>query len=224
MPIGAAIAPARTGCRRDVRAGGTERQTSAASANVFLPASICAFSNAVQAPTGITVTHAHEHGPQEADRLTAEEVGARVSAILGAAEREAREIIASAHRETPSAAAVPSGATIDDLARALERLSARFDAFELATAARVEELGRELRSAVPAGEPVAEAPVPPAPAPAPEDLAATASEDSAHAGAARVRAIDLALAGWEREAIANELSVSMPRSDVEALLDHVLAS
>jgi len=31
------------------------------------------------------VTHAHEHSPQEADRLTAEEVGARVGAILGAA-------------------------------------------------------------------------------------------------------------------------------------------
>jgi len=158
------------------------------------------------------VTQAHEHIPAEADRLTAEEVGARVGAILGAAEREAREIIASARRETAPAAAIPSGATIDDLARALERLVARFDAFELTTAARIEELGRELRSAVPAGEPVAEAPAAPAP------------EESAAAGAARVRAIDLALAGYSREAIANELSVSMPRGDVEALLDHVLAS
>ena len=163
------------------------------------------------------MTHAHEHSPQEADRLTAEEVGARVGAILGAAEREAREIIASARREAPAAAAIPSGATIDDLARALERLSARFDAFELATAARIEELGRELRSAVPAGDHVAPAPAAPAPAaPAPEHSAAT--------GAARVLAIDLALAGYSREAIATELSVSMPRSDVEALLDHVLAS
>jgi len=158
------------------------------------------------------VTQAHEHIPAEADRLTAEEVGARVGAILGAAEREAREIIASARREAAPAAAIPSGATIDDLARALERLVARFDAFELTTAARIEELGRELRSAVPAGEPVAEAPAAPAP------------EESAAAGAARVRAIDLALAGYSREAIANELSVSMPRGDVEALLDHVLAS
>jgi hypothetical protein len=163
------------------------------------------------------VTQAHEHTPAEADRLTAEEVGARVGAILGAAEREAREIIASARREAPPAAAIPSGATIDDLARALERLVARFDAFELTTAARIEELGRELRSAVPAGEPVAEVPVAGAPvAPTPEDSAA--------AGAARVHAIDLALAGYSREAIANELSVSMPRGDVEALLDHVLAS
>ena len=163
------------------------------------------------------MTQAHEHTPAEADRLTAEEVGARVGAILGAAEREAREIIASARREAPPVAAIPSAATIDDLARALERLVARFDAFELTTAARIEELGRELRSAVPAGEPVAEVPVAGAPvAPTPEDSAA--------AGAARVHAIDLALAGYSREAIANELSVSMPRGDVEALLDHVLAS
>ena len=142
------------------------------------------------------MTQAHEHTPAEADRLTAEEVGARVGAILGAAEREAREIIASARREAPPAAAIPSGATIDDLARALERLVARFDAFELTTAARIEELGRELRSAVPAGEPVAEVPVAGAPvAPTPEDSAA--------AGAARAHAIDLALAGYSREAIAN---------------------
>jgi hypothetical protein len=159
------------------------------------------------------VTQAHEHNPAEADRLTAEEVGARVGAILGAAEREAREIIASARREAPpAAAAIPSSATIDDLARALERLVARFDAFELTTAARIEQLGRELGSAVPAVEPVTEAPAAPAP------------EESAAAGAARVRAIDLALAGYSREAIANELSVSMARGDVETLLDHVLAS
>ena len=168
------------------------------------------------------MTQAHEHNPAEADRLSAEEVGARVGAILGAAEREAREIIASARRDAPPAAAVPSGATIDDLARALERLSARFDAFELTTAARIEELGRELRSAVPTGEPVAEAPV--AEAPVAEAPVAPTPEDSPAAGAARVRAIDLALAGLSREAIANELAVSMPRGDVEALLDHVLAS
>ncbi len=157
------------------------------------------------------MTQAHEHNPAEADRLTAEEVGARVGAILGAAEREAREIIASARREAPPAAAIPSGATIDDLARALERLVARFDAFELATAARIEELGRELGARAPAGEPLA-------------PLATPTPEDSPTAGAARVRAIDLALAGYSREAIANELSVSMPRGDVEALLDHVLDS
>ena len=161
------------------------------------------------------MTQAHEHDPAEADRLTAEEVGARVGAILGAAEREAREIIASARREAPpppAAAAVPSGATIDDLARALERLSARFDAFELATAARIEALAYDLGSPVAAADPVAEA------------LAAPAAEEAPAVGAARVRAIDLALAGWTREAIANELSVSMPRGEVEALLDQVLAA
>ena len=158
------------------------------------------------------MTQAHEHDPAEADRLTAEEVGARVGAILGAAEREAREIIASARREAPPAAAVPSGATIDDLARALERLSARVDAFELATAARIEALAYDLGSPVAAADPVAEA------------LAAPAAEEAPAAGAARVRAIDLALAGWTREAIANELSVSMPRGEVEALLDQVLAA
>ena len=161
------------------------------------------------------MTHAHEHDPAEADRLTAEEVGARVGAILGAAEREAREIIASARREAPpppAAAAVPSGATIDDLARALERLSARFDAFELATAARIEALAYDLGSPVAAAGAVAEAPAVPA------------AEEAPAAGAARVRAIDLALAGWTREAIANELSVSMPRGEVEALLDQVLAA
>ena len=158
------------------------------------------------------MTQAHEHDPAEADRLTAEEVGARVGAILGAAEREAREIIASARREAPPAAAVPSGATIDDLARALDRLSARFDAFELATAARIEALAYDLGSPVAAADPVAEA------------LAAPAAEEAPAAGAARVRAIDLALAGWTREAIANELSVSMPRGEVEALLDQVLAA
>ena len=158
------------------------------------------------------MTQAHEHDPAEADRLTAEEVGARVGAILGAAEREAREIIASARREAPPAAAVPSGATIDDLARALARLSARFDAFELATAARIEALAYDLGSPVAPADPVAEAP------------AAPAAEEAPAAGAARVRAIDLALAGWTREAIANELSVSMPRGEVEALLDQVLAA
>ena len=158
------------------------------------------------------MTQAHEHDPAEADRLTAEEVGARVGAILGAAEREAREIIASARREAPPAAAVPSGATIDDLARALERLTARFDAFQLTTAARIEALAYDLGSPVAAAEPVAEAP------------AAPAAEESPAAGAARVHAIDLALAGYSREAIANELSVSMPRGEVEALLDQVLAA
>ena len=40
--------------------------------------------------------------------------------------------------------------------------------------------------------------------------------------AARVRAIDLAVAGYGREVIANELATSLPRADVEALLDEIL--
>ena len=58
----------------------------------------------------------HEHTPPDMHRLTADEVGARVGAILGAAEREAREIIAAARREAPRSHPPPSGATIDDLA------------------------------------------------------------------------------------------------------------
>jgi hypothetical protein len=152
----------------------------------------------------------HEHTPPDMQPLTAAEVGARVGAILSAAEREAREIITAARREAP--APVASAATIDDLVRALERLTARLDAFEVATAARIEELGRELRGAVPAAE---------AGRPASSGVDAE-PEDSAAQDAARVRAIDLALAGYSREAIANELAVSMTRADVEALLDQVL--
>jgi hypothetical protein len=153
-----------------------------------------------------------EHTPPDIHRLTADEVGARVGAILGAAEREAREIITAARREAPDP--VVSGATIGDLVNALERLNARLDAFELATAARIEELGRELRGAVRAADPAEQT----------SSAVDAEPEDSAAQDAARVRAIDLALAGYSREAIANELSVSMPRGDVEALLDHVLAS
>jgi hypothetical protein len=153
-----------------------------------------------------------EHTQPDIHRLTADEVGARVGAILGAAEREAREIITAARRETP--APVESGATIDDLVHALERLGARLDAFELATAARIEELARQLRESAAAGsaEPSVAAPPPVEAEP----------EDSAAQDAARVRAIDLALAGYSREAIANELAVSMTRGDVETLLDQVL--
>ena len=102
--------------------------------------------------------------------------------------------------------------SIDDLVNALERLNARLDAFEVATAARIEELGRELRGAVPAADPAVQT----------SSAVDAEPEDSAAQDAARVRAIDLALAGYSREAIANELAVSMTRGDVEALLDQVL--
>jgi hypothetical protein len=52
--------------------------------------------------------------------------------------------------------------------------------------------------------------------------AAPEREETPELAAARVRAIDLALAGYTREAIANELAVSIERDDVDALLDRVL--
>jgi len=162
----------------------------------------------------------------EGPRLTAEEVGARVGAILGDAEREAREIIASARRDGVDAS-LPShhgGASMDDLTHALERLSARFDAFELSTAAQIEELGRQLREALEGAirAPSAAgydtlAPQPPAPR-------AQRVEDSAQVAAARVRAVDLALAGYSREVIANELADSLDRGDIERMLDEVLVN
>jgi hypothetical protein len=164
-----------------------------------------------------------EQSRTEGHRLTAEEVGARVGAILSDAEREAREIIASARRDGIDASLPPQqsrgGATLDDLTHALDRLSARFDAFELSTAAQIGELGRQLSDAL-AGEIV---PVPrSALEPPPPRTSAPRGEESSQFAAARVRAIDLALAGYSRDAIANELSTSMQRPEVEALLDEVL--
>jgi hypothetical protein len=164
------------------------------------------------------VPHKDDQSRAEGHRLTAEEVGARVGAILGDAEREAREIIAAARRDGVDAQLPPTGATIDDLTAALENLSSRFDAFELATAAQVEDLGRQLREALAAGSaaaPAVEAPSPRAPAPPPR-------EDSPAVAAARVRAIDLALAGYSRDVIANELATSLDRAEVEMLLADVL--
>jgi hypothetical protein len=157
-------------------------------------------------------------------RLTAEEVGARVGTILSDAEREAREIIASARRDGIDAS-LPAqqsqgGATLDDLTRALEDLSARFDGFELATAAQIEDLVRQLRDALAGAE------IAPAPSTALEPPVGRVSgpprEESSQFAAARVRAIDLALSGYSRDAIANELSTSMQRPEVELLLDDVL--
>jgi len=146
----------------------------------------------------------------EAHRLTAEEVGERVGAILGDAEREAREIIESARRE----GGAPATVTLDDLARALDRLATRLDAFELATAAQIEELGRRVADSI-----VATPAAQPSDAPGPRSQR---HEDSPAIAAARVRATDLALAGYSREVIANELASSLDRAQVEALLDEVL--
>ena len=166
--------------------------------------------------------HKDEQSPAEGRRLTAEEVGARVGAILGDAEREAREIIAAARREGVNASLPHAGATLDDLTHALEHLSARFDAFELATAAQIEELGRQLRDTL-AGA---------AAAPAQIEVAAVRSpsprqpalQETSELAAARVRAIDLALAGYSRDVIANELASSLERAQVEALLTDVLVN
>lgn len=170
-----------------------------------------------------------EQSRAEGHRLTAEEVGARVGAILGDAEREAREIIDAARREGVDAS-LPShrgggesDATIADLTHAFDALSARFDAFELATAAQIEELGRQLRDALAGVEPAPQAAAAPQPPAAREPARAPRSEaEESQLGAARVRAIDLALAGYSRDAIANELSTSLARPEVEALLDEVL--
>ena len=155
-----------------------------------------------------------EHSAHEPHRLTPEEVGARVGAILSHAEREAREIIASAREGSGSGGARES--TLDDLTRALERLSTRLDAFELATAAQIEELGRRLT------ETLVNAPVAlPSEEPTSSEVRPR-REESAAMSAARVRAIDLAVAGYAREVIANELATSLPRADIEALLDDIL--
>jgi hypothetical protein len=159
------------------------------------------------------VTQSEGRTPPESDRLSAEEVGARVGAILAAAENEAREVIASARRDAATDS-VPSAATIDELTRAGERLNERFDAFELALGAQLADLARTVRAAGP-GE---------APPQARRTSVAREPEDSQADTAARVRAIDLALAGNSREAIANELAVSMSRGDIETLLDQVLVS
>jgi hypothetical protein len=152
-----------------------------------------------------------EQTPPEGHRLTPEEVGERVGAILGDAEREAREIIASARREGGDGG---EGATLADLTHALERLSARFDAFELATAAQIEEVGRQLRESIATAVPREEAETP---KPRPR-----AQEDTPALAAARVRAIDLALAGYSREVIANELATGLERAQVETLLEEIL--
>jgi hypothetical protein len=156
--------------------------------------------------------------------LTPQDVSARVGEILSTAEREAREIIAAARGDDDAQQALDAvDATIDDLARAVERLSLRFDAFELATAAQIEELGRAVHAA--ASAPVAAEAAAPAfqfDPTAAEAAAVPEREQSPQLASARVRAIDLALAGYTRESIANELAVSLERGEVDALLDRVL--
>ena len=163
--------------------------------------------------------------PSDVPALTAQDVSARVGEILGAAEREARAILAAARGEEAEPGQQSDSTTLQDLARALERLSLRFDAFELFTAARIEELGRAVAGGVVAA-PAADSK--PSPAQFDPMLAAAAAtperEDTPELAAARVRAIDLALAGYTRDSIANELAVSIERAEVDALLNRVLVA
>jgi hypothetical protein len=162
-----------------------------------------------------------EQNQPEGHRLTADEVGARVGAILSDAEREAREIIASARQQ---GSPPDTGATIEDLAHALEQLNARFDTFELATAAQIENLGRQLRESLTAARvaPCPEAAVPAEVAPDEQAAPPSQVEESPELASARMRAIDLALAGYSRERIASQLAGKLEHPQVEALLDEVL--
>jgi hypothetical protein len=126
--------------------------------------------------------------------VSPEEVGERVSAILAAAERDARAVIDAGQREVAAGHDAP---TLAELAREVSELGMRLEALERAVVA----LARPS-----ATRPVAQW----------RDRRATADP------AARVRAIELALAGYSREAIANELAASMAADDVERLLDEVL--
>jgi hypothetical protein len=98
--------------------------------------------------------------PTHPQKLAPEEVASRVAAILAAAERDAREIIAAARRDVPAAEAPPTAAgassapsdegealsasngagAIGELARTLESLSARVDTLEATTGARLDVL------------------------------------------------------------------------------------
>jgi hypothetical protein len=168
------------------------------------------------------VTQTGEH--TDVPLLTPQDVSARVGEILGTAEREAREIIAAARGDDDGGRATDTlDATLVDLASALERLSLRFDAFELATAAQMEELGRAVHAA--ASAPAAAEATPPGfqfDPTAAEAAAVPEREQTPQLASARVRAIDLALAGYTRESIANDLAVSLERGEIDELLDRVL--
>lgn len=170
---------------------------------------------------------AHSDEQSSGPLLTAQDVSTRVGEILGAAEREAREMIAAARGEDAEPLA-PVNPTLDDLARAVERLSLRLDAFELDISAQIDALVRGLHAVLANGGVSETAPdVPPQSGAYDPVFSSTTPllpelEVTPELAAARVRAIDLALAGYTREAIANELAVSFERADVDALLDRVL--
>ena len=133
----------------------------------------------------------HSDQPPALPELGPEEVGARVSAILEAAERDARAVILEAYgeqRQQPSAG-------LDELAREVAQLAARVEVLEQALASGAPETGEQ--NPQPAADP--------------------------GSPAARVRAVELALAGLSREAITVELSRMLEPAKVELLLDDVLS-
>jgi hypothetical protein len=152
-----------------------------------------------------------ESTPPQRRALSPEEVGARVSAILEAAERDARAVIDAAHR---AAAASAEELTLERVAARLDALAARVAVLESAPGAAV------IVEASPAVEAPPAAQAPPAVEPETSGEPRTFVESAA---AARVRAIELALAGYPRVAIARELAAAMPPDLVDSLLDEVLA-
>jgi hypothetical protein len=168
-----------------------------------------------------------EHGA-----LTPEQVGARVTAILAAAERDAREIIAAARREALAGPLPPREAqpfepagfaeapALTALTRTLDALSSRVSAVERAIDARLEALWRAL-GLQPADAGVGEVPeVPAEPAESAERGAGRAERGAGRAE--RLRAVDLALRGFSRAQIAAELRSTVPETQIEQLLDDVL--
>jgi hypothetical protein len=161
----------------------------------------------------------HESNPPAGRALTPEEVGARVSAILEAAERDARAVIEAAHRELEAPRREPL--TLEELSREVVDLSARVAALEraLPAAAAVAGPSPVVRDGMLAGARTDDEPVAP--------RAADASQErrlqrETVVPAARVRAIELALAGYSRPAIARELTASLSAAEIEGLLDEVL--
>lgn len=133
----------------------------------------------------------HSDEPRASPELGPDEVGARVSAILEAAERDARAVISAAYREQPQEPTTG----LDELAKEVARLAERVEALEQALGASAAEGGER----------------------SPQRVADIGVQ------VARVRAVELALAGLSREAIAAELSATMAPADVERVLDDVLS-
>jgi hypothetical protein len=174
--------------------------------------------------------------PRQPRDLSPHEVATRVAAILEAAERDAREIVAAARREVPEAhateitleqpvsagtngsmpAADPSLRTVVD---ALEVLAARMDHFETTVKARIDVLWRAVsRTRGEAGEQSAETAAPEVSPPA----SGEETDRDVRARAEHVRAVELALRGFSREQIAAQLRFSLPSEEIDRLLDEVL--